>query len=196
MLILRSVSRQPSPLQGCQIFLDTMYQKRGKVYQIATKLPNGHNICILFQIAKEYANLLHSKALKNLLMLVFLVWNYTYHLATLDSPVDRVNEPNMTNAGRSETHYISLHNWWWPRAGWPDEFAKKIARNVAEHIFVQNYVMYFFREKSGPKVWATSVIFKELSKVNNYPLCENSANMVTMVKSCSRFKYIQFRITR
>jgi hypothetical protein len=28
--------------QGCQIFLYTINPKRGKIYQIATKLPNGH----------------------------------------------------------------------------------------------------------------------------------------------------------
>jgi hypothetical protein len=38
--------------------------------QITTKLPNGRNI---FQMAKEYANLFHSKALQNLPKLGFLV---------------------------------------------------------------------------------------------------------------------------
>jgi hypothetical protein len=30
--------------QGCQIFLDTIYQKRGSIYQITTKVPNGHKV--------------------------------------------------------------------------------------------------------------------------------------------------------
>jgi hypothetical protein len=38
---------------GCQIFLDTIYQKRGKIYQIANKLPNGHNT---YQIANKLPN--------------------------------------------------------------------------------------------------------------------------------------------
>jgi hypothetical protein len=29
--------------QGCQIFLDTIYTKTGKIYQIAVKLPNANN---------------------------------------------------------------------------------------------------------------------------------------------------------
>jgi hypothetical protein len=32
--------------QGCQIFVDTIDQNGGKIYQIATKLPNDHKICI------------------------------------------------------------------------------------------------------------------------------------------------------
>jgi hypothetical protein len=48
--------------------------KRGKRYQIATKLPNGRNI---FKIAKENTNLFHSKALQNLSKLRFLVWKRT-----------------------------------------------------------------------------------------------------------------------
>jgi hypothetical protein len=33
---------------------------------------------------------------------------------------------------------------------------------------------------SSPKIWDTSVIFKLLPKVNNYPLGENSPNLVTL----------------
>jgi hypothetical protein len=52
--------------QGCQIFLDTIYQNGGK----HTKLPpnfqiakNVLNIRNIFQIAKEYTTFFHSKAL-------------------------------------------------------------------------------------------------------------------------------------
>jgi hypothetical protein len=31
--------------QGCQIFIDTMYQDGDKMYQMAKKLPTGHKIC-------------------------------------------------------------------------------------------------------------------------------------------------------
>jgi hypothetical protein len=36
-------------------------------------------------------------------------------------------------------------------AGWPDEFVKKIAQNVAKPVFLQNYKSYFV-EKSSPIV--------------------------------------------
>jgi hypothetical protein len=37
-----------SPLnQGCQIFLGTIFQKGGKIYQITTKLPNGPKMYLL-----------------------------------------------------------------------------------------------------------------------------------------------------
>jgi hypothetical protein len=42
-LSFRSVSF-PTSLQGCQILIDTKYQKPGKIYQITTKLPNEHKI--------------------------------------------------------------------------------------------------------------------------------------------------------
>jgi hypothetical protein len=35
-------------------------------------------------------------------------------------------------------------------------------------------------EKSGPKIWATSVIKKELPKVKNHPTGENWPNLVTL----------------
>jgi hypothetical protein len=38
--------------QGCQIYLDTIHQKRGKIYQIATKLPNGRK---MYQTAVIYS---------------------------------------------------------------------------------------------------------------------------------------------
>jgi hypothetical protein len=48
--------------QGCQIFLDTLYQNGEKYTKIATKLPNGHklyqiSIICIFQMAIEYTNL-------------------------------------------------------------------------------------------------------------------------------------------
>jgi hypothetical protein len=38
--------------QGCQIFLDTIYQNVGEIYHVATKLPNGHNI---YELAVLYS---------------------------------------------------------------------------------------------------------------------------------------------
>jgi hypothetical protein len=70
-------------LQGCQIFLDTIYQYGGNSttlllnYQIC--IPNGHNI---FQTAIEYTNLFHSNALQKIAQIeIFGV--KIYHLATL-----------------------------------------------------------------------------------------------------------------
>jgi hypothetical protein len=38
--------------QGCQIFLDTLYQNQGKTYQITTTLTNGHEV---YQITVKYS---------------------------------------------------------------------------------------------------------------------------------------------
>jgi hypothetical protein len=55
--------------QGCQIFLDTIYQNMGKY----TKLPQLYQIALeftkwpqTFQIFIKYTNIFHSKALQNL----------------------------------------------------------------------------------------------------------------------------------
>jgi hypothetical protein len=56
--------------QGCQIFLYTIYQKRGKIYQITTTLPNDRKI---FQMTIQYTSIFHSKALQNLPKLGILV---------------------------------------------------------------------------------------------------------------------------
>jgi hypothetical protein len=37
--------------------------------------------------------------------------------------------------------------------------------------------------KSSPKLWASSVIFKKLPKEHNQPMGENSPNLVTMVEN-------------
>jgi hypothetical protein len=67
--------------QGCQIFLDTIYQYGGKIYQIATKLPKGHKmfqmVLIYSEWPKNITNLFHSNALQNLTKVSFLVWKYT-----------------------------------------------------------------------------------------------------------------------
>jgi hypothetical protein len=56
--------------------------KGGKIYQIITTSPNGHNIYIpndrkIFQVTIKYTIIFHSKALKNLPKLGFLVWKQT-----------------------------------------------------------------------------------------------------------------------
>jgi hypothetical protein len=69
--------RKTRRTQGCQIFLDTIYQN----------VPNYHNITKWpkkFQVTIKYTNIFHCKALQNLPKLGFLVWKYMYHLATLD----------------------------------------------------------------------------------------------------------------
>jgi hypothetical protein len=71
-------------MMSCRVarFFLTHCTKLEKTYQIATKLPNGNYICIqndrnIFQMATEYTNLLHSKALKNIPKLGILVEKYT-----------------------------------------------------------------------------------------------------------------------
>jgi hypothetical protein len=44
-------------------------------------------------------------------------------------------------------------------AGWPDEFEKKIAQNVAQPIFLSKLMQNLTIEKRSPKIWTTSVIF-------------------------------------
>jgi hypothetical protein len=54
--------------QGCQIFLDKMYQNWAKIYQIATKLPKHHKMyqmgIIYSKWPKSKPKVFHSKALK------------------------------------------------------------------------------------------------------------------------------------
>jgi hypothetical protein len=64
------VVRIQKPVLGYQIFLDTMQPTKGKVYQITTTLPNGHK---LFQVTIKSTIIFHSKPLKNLPKLGFLV---------------------------------------------------------------------------------------------------------------------------
>jgi hypothetical protein len=69
--------------QGCQIFLDTTYQNKGKY----TKLPQHikdhkiyHNIpndLKIFQMTIKYTSIFHSKALQNWSKLGFLDWKQT-----------------------------------------------------------------------------------------------------------------------
>jgi hypothetical protein len=54
-------------MQGCQIFLDTIYQNEGKY----TKLPQHYLMTI------KYTSIFPSKVLQNLPKLVFLVWKQT-----------------------------------------------------------------------------------------------------------------------
>jgi hypothetical protein len=43
-------------------------------------------------------------------------------------------------------------------------------------------------EKSGPKFWATSLMFGKLLKVNNRPLGENSTSLVILKMSKAHFR--------
>jgi hypothetical protein len=51
---------------------------------------------------------------------------------------------------------------------------------VAQAIFVNINASLFPRLKCRPNYWATSAIFKKLPKVNNQPMGEKSANLVTL----------------
>jgi hypothetical protein len=57
---------------------------------------------------------------------------------------------------------------------------KKIARNVAQTHLGNNQYITSTVEKVGLKMWPTFVIFKKIAKVNNQPMGENSANLVTL----------------
>jgi hypothetical protein len=47
--------------------------------------------------------------------------------------------------------------------------------------FVKIDFTTFTVEKSSPSIWAISVIFKKLPKVNNHPIGDNSPNPVTLL---------------
>jgi hypothetical protein len=49
--------------------------------------------------------------------------------------------------------------------------------------FCQKIMHQFYRGKSGPKLWATVVIFKRLPIENNHPKGENSLNLVTLLRT-------------
>jgi hypothetical protein len=48
---------------------------------------------------------------------------------------------------------------------------------LAQSNFMSNLIV----EKNSPNFWATSVIFKMQSKVNDRPVGENSLNLVTLL---------------
>jgi hypothetical protein len=61
---------------------------------------------------------------------------------------------------RHTTHFnVHIHS------GWPDEFAKKLPNTLCN---CQKYYITWTVEKSTLWMWATSVFFKELTKVNNH----------------------------
>jgi hypothetical protein len=95
-----------SPSQSCQIFRETIIPKPGKIYQMAictiypmaiqyTKwsynIPNGRNI---FRMAINYTIIFLSMALQNLPKVGFFGLKI-YHLATLDSELDKCKFLNM-----------------------------------------------------------------------------------------------------
>jgi hypothetical protein len=56
------------------------------------------------------------------------------------------------------------------RPGWPDEFVKNSPKMLPKSIFCQNKYTTFTVEESSPKIWAVSVSFIKLPKVNNRPI--------------------------
>jgi hypothetical protein len=59
---------------------------------------------------------------------------------------------------------------------------EKVAQNIGQPIFV-NIIATPNCGKSGPKMWAISVIFNRLSQLNSRQLGENSPNLVTLDRS-------------
>jgi hypothetical protein len=51
---------------------------------------------------------------------------------------------------------------------------------VALPILSEKSMHNFYRKKSSPKLWATSVIFEKLTEENYRPKGENSPNLVTL----------------
>jgi hypothetical protein len=57
---------------------------------------------------------------------------------------------------------------------------EKVAQSLAQTFICQNKYITGTVEKDGPKICATSLIFKPLPKVKNRPIGENSPNLVTL----------------
>jgi hypothetical protein len=64
-------------VQGCQIFLDTIYQNGEKCTKLTQNILNGHkispNVCKIFQMAIKFINIFQYRSLQNLPKLGFLV---------------------------------------------------------------------------------------------------------------------------
>jgi hypothetical protein len=52
---------------------------------------------------------------------------------------------------------------------------------ISRAIFKSKLIHNLNRGKSGPEMWATFLIFKNLPKVNNLTTGEDSPNLVTLV---------------
>jgi hypothetical protein len=60
---------------------------------------------------------------------------------------------------------------------------EKVAQNVAQPIICQNFICNWYRGKRSPKICVTSVFFKTLPKIINYPISEKSPNLGPMLWS-------------
>jgi hypothetical protein len=74
----------------------------------------------------------------------------------------------------------------WPPAVCPKvrvhfRVTRCVAQCAAQPVFLSKLVHNFFRRKKWPKVWASSLIFKNVPKQNNRPKVENSTHLVTLV---------------
>jgi hypothetical protein len=63
--------------QGCQIFLGTTYQIRGKFTKLSQHKLNGHQIYQMAVKYIKYTNIFHCKTLRIFRKLVFLFLKYT-----------------------------------------------------------------------------------------------------------------------
>jgi hypothetical protein len=68
---------------------------------------------------------------------------------------------------------------------------EKIAQNVAQSFICQNYYIINTWGKSSTNMWATSVIFKRLPKVNNHLLGENSPNLITLILCYNKALFVK-----
>jgi hypothetical protein len=84
--------------QGCQIFLDKMYQNWAKIYQIATKLPKHHKMyqmgIIYSKWPKSKPKVFHSKALK-----ISPNWDFWFENIPSGNPVVHTSQPSTRTLG-------------------------------------------------------------------------------------------------
>jgi hypothetical protein len=88
--------------QGCQIFIYLIYQNGGKIYQTATKLPNGRKI---YQMAIEYTNFFIPRPFK-------IYPNLNFRFENIPSGNPGVNLNSVIQVHFAETNVFNRGNFW------------------------------------------------------------------------------------
>jgi pyocin large subunit-like protein len=85
--LLRSINQ----IQGCQIFLDKIYQNGENIKNMPLNYQVAKNVCARFQMAIEYTNLSKSKVLKK-----YPNWEFWFKNIPSGNP-DQICQLNVTD---------------------------------------------------------------------------------------------------
>jgi hypothetical protein len=92
-------------MQGCQIFIDTIYQNGGKYTKITTTLPNGHKV---YQMAVKYSKLVNVLTYSSLWpSRNYPNWNFWFKNIPSGNPV--IMDNNHGFLGVMKGHYYKLN---------------------------------------------------------------------------------------